>query len=251
MTYQVLVDCAGEIANSFCTTIIPDEHLIVLHTTVVHSMYATCACKTNFDHYFNNNGVYKAAVNEDYFDIYEDVKCVPRFPCAGANCVDVNNRTLSCVVEDVIGIPTAFCQCDLGYGDLDNDSKPPQIHFKIEAAYSYPLTCLKLYECDAATYCWFENQDCIRSDVSVACLCKTGWLVTGSYETPCIECGGVGAIESNGACLCTGVTNAVLAIGTNSLCACADGYTETNGSCITTTTTNTTTATIKTTTISG
>ena len=97
----------------------------------------------------------------------------------------------------------------------------------------------------------YDNQYCIMDNWSAACLCKIGWLATDSYEIPCIECGGVGAIESNGACTCTGVTNAVLVSGTNVLCACADGYVETNGSCITTTTTNTTTTTIKTTTISG
>lgn len=205
-------DCSS-IANSLCTTV---------------GENAICRCDTNFDQYVLQTGSYQAAVS-DYFEHTKDVRCVAQFPCAVIPCAADENK--SCSVEDVKGIPTAFCQCFTGYEDATDDDN------KIEASDSAGLTCINRNECsDANAHNCVPSQNCIDTVGSFTCSCKTGWLQSTNSNTvnsiPCIKCDGIGATEFNGECSCTAVNNAVLASNSDSLCTCADHYEESNGLCI-------------------
>ena len=171
------------------------------------------------------NEVYELDLSNGYFDNEKDVQCVIKLPCTVTQCGVAENKT--CVTEEVSGIPTAFCQCITGYEDLANEEK------KINAKNNAELICGNRNECSNTHTCT-DSQDCKDNVGSYTCSCKIGWLENSHSDTinsiPCIECGGIGATESNGECTCTAVDNARLETGSN-VCQCNAGYEESSGAC--------------------
>ena len=100
-----------------------------------------CVCDNNYTPYLDDGSGTSSLYTESVF--FESgnslITCAPSLPCTMTPCDAEENKI--CSEEDIDGIPTAFCSCSTGYGDI-NDSDN-----KILAADSSNLLCENIDEC--------------------------------------------------------------------------------------------------------
>ena len=148
-----------------------------------------------------------------FFDNTDDVKCAPVIPCAVEPC-NANNTV--CLMEEISGLPTAFCQCDTDYFDyVDGDHKIESVNQ--EQLNCQPATTTTSPTTAAATTRPATQAPTTEADTTQPPICPTGTLE--ATNGTCVACSGPSATLANDVCSCANMRGMVLSSDT---CACDD-----------------------------
>merc|ERR1712048_1120302 len=225
-TYEADPDWTGE-ANGKCIKIDPCKSYscdAIANSKCTGNEVAQCMCSTTDFQAYKKSGDDYAELSDATFDKSDDVKCVAKLPCNQDPCGDDANMT--CKVETEAGLPVAYCQCEAGYGDANDDDN------KAVAGDGMALVCSDINECETGDHNCQASEECENNTGSYTCTCKENFLAnTGdnAAAVPCVACSGPGATESAGTCTCTDPNAALNAEGT--ACECNIRYEDKDGTC--------------------